>query len=70
MRKELLNRIQTDTSGKWINLENAEKLIDLTIEECIKQVRTLPEDYDERAIFNVGVTTELIVNRIEELFNE
>jgi len=32
--RDLLAQIETDISGKWISIESAEKLIQLTVEEC------------------------------------
>jgi hypothetical protein len=34
--KELVDHIGTDSSGKWISIDNVEKLSELIIRECIK----------------------------------
>jgi hypothetical protein len=32
--KELMNQAGTDTSGKWMNIDNAEKFAELIVQEC------------------------------------
>lgn len=34
--KDLMNQAGTDTSGKWMGVEHAEKLVELIVEECMK----------------------------------
>ena len=34
--KELVDHVGTDCSGKWISIDNVEKLSELIIRECIK----------------------------------
>jgi len=36
--KELMKQAGTDTSGKWMGIENAEKFAELIIRECIEIV--------------------------------
>ena len=36
--KELIKQVGTDSSGKWIGVENVEKFAELIVGECIKQV--------------------------------
>ena len=38
--KELIKTAGTDTSGKWIGLDNAEKLAELIIRECVNILET------------------------------
>lgn len=33
--KNLIECVETDISGKWIRVDNAQKLIELTVKECI-----------------------------------
>jgi hypothetical protein len=33
--KELMKQAGTDTSGKWMGIEHAEKFAELIVEECI-----------------------------------
>ena len=40
--KELMKQAGTDTSGKWMNAEHAEKFAELLIKECAE----VAEDYD------------------------
>lgn len=37
--RELMQQAGTDTSGKWMNIFNAEKFAELVIAECTEQVR-------------------------------
>jgi hypothetical protein len=32
--KELIDQVGTDVSGKWISIDNAEKLVELIIRDC------------------------------------
>lgn len=32
--KQLINRVGTDTSGKWISVDKMEQLTEMIIEEC------------------------------------
>ena len=32
--KELITQVGTDTSGKWINVTNAEQFVELIVREC------------------------------------
>ncbi len=32
--KNLIEQVGTDTSGKWINVDNAEKIVKLIAQEC------------------------------------
>ena len=34
--KELIKQVGTDVSGKWMNVDNSEKLAELIVSECIK----------------------------------
>ena len=34
--KELMQQAGTDTSGKWMGVEHAEKLVELIVGECMK----------------------------------
>jgi len=33
--RELINQVGTDVSGKWISVDNAEKLAELIVAECL-----------------------------------
>jgi len=35
--KELVSRVGTDTSGKWISVDKVEELTELIKDECLKQ---------------------------------
>jgi hypothetical protein len=34
--KELIKQVGTDVSGKWMNVDNSEKLAELIVQECVK----------------------------------
>jgi hypothetical protein len=34
--KELIKEVGTDVSGKWMNIDNTEKLAELIVKECAK----------------------------------
>ena len=36
--KELIKEVGTDVSGKWMNIDNSEKLAELIVRECANQV--------------------------------
>lgn len=33
--KELIKQVGTDVSGKWMNVDNSEKLAELIVRECV-----------------------------------
>jgi len=33
--RELIKQVGTDVSGKWMNIDNAEKLAELIVQECV-----------------------------------
>ena len=37
--KELIKQVGTDSSGKWIGVENVEKFAELIVQECIDTVK-------------------------------
>ena len=41
--KELMKQAGTDTSGKWMGVEHAEKLAELIVEQCVAQCWTVSE---------------------------
>ncbi len=38
--KNLIEQVGTDTSGKWLNVDNAEELVKLVVVECLDINRT------------------------------
>ena len=34
--RELIKQVGTDVSGKWIGIENSEKLAELIVKECVE----------------------------------
>ena len=37
--KELIKQVGTDVSGKWMNIDNSEKLAELIVRECILTIQ-------------------------------
>jgi hypothetical protein len=35
MIKQMVGEVATDTSGRWISIDEAHKLVELTVRECI-----------------------------------
>jgi len=46
MKKEivenLIKQVGTDVSGRWMNVRDVEKLIEITVRECIKSIDQTP----------------------------
>ena len=42
--KELIAQVGTDTSGRWMSVDNVEQLARLIVQECIEQVWYTYED--------------------------
>jgi hypothetical protein len=45
--KELMQQAGTDTSGKWMGVDHAEKFAKLIVRECIEQVFYTIEDEEQ-----------------------
>ncbi len=43
--KEFMKQAGTDTSGKWMSIDNAEKLAELIVRECIAMCDNVSADY-------------------------
>ena len=37
--RELIKQVGTDVSGKWMNVDNSEKLAELIVRECILTIQ-------------------------------
>ena len=70
--QRLMKQAGTDTSGKWMSIDNAEKFAELIVQECLTFVR--PNSYFQAYSDNMiggedGVRLlETITNQIEEHF--
>lgn len=40
--EQLIKKVGTDISGRWVNVRDVEKLIELTIRECIESIDQTP----------------------------
>ena len=43
--KELINKVGTDVSGKWVGIDNVELLAELIVRECAEMVRIQNEQF-------------------------
>ena len=55
--KELLKEVGTDVSGKWVSVDNAEKLAKLMLTECCRRLgeETIRHDgygYNQHELYN------------------
>lgn len=52
--KDIIKTVGTDTSGKWIGVDNAEKLAELIVRECIEVVKWTPSVfYNDECVKNM-----------------
>jgi hypothetical protein len=45
--KELIKQVGTDVSGKWMNVDNSEKLAELIVRECVGIVEGISPGYKD-----------------------
>lgn len=45
--RELIKQVGTDVSGKWMNVDNSEKLAELIVRECVDIVKNLSPGYKD-----------------------
>jgi predicted transport protein len=57
--KQLINQAGTDTSGKWIAVDNAEKFAELIVQECILTI--------QMGITRDGHNTEKYLRSVEHI---
>ena len=50
--RELIKQVGTDVSGKWMNVDNSEKLAELIVRECagVCDLYAMPDGTSETAI--------------------
>ena len=60
--KEFMQQAGTDTSGKWMGIEHAEKFAELVVQECMEQVWYTREDGIN------GNVSEVIKERMKQHF--
>ena len=58
--KELIKVVGTDVSGKWMNVDNAEKFAELIVKECAEIVRIQNEQFMENESHYVVVSTDVL----------
>jgi hypothetical protein len=45
--KELIKQVGTDVSGKWMNVDNSEKLAELIVQKCVGIVEGISPGYKD-----------------------
>ena len=45
--KELIKEVGTDVSGKWMNVDNSEKLAELIVRDCVGIVEGISPGYKD-----------------------
>ena len=54
--KQLMQQAGTDTSGKWMGIDNAEKFAELIVGECIRKINDIAESSNNpQPIYRVAV---------------
>ena len=48
--KNIIQEVNTDTSGKWISVDNAEILAEKTIRHCIQLVNDMDDHFAARQL--------------------
>ena len=69
--KEIVEKVGTDISGKWIATEKADAIIKLAVDECILAVQNTPKHcaYTTFQESIVDCTIEMSVQSIKQHFN-
>jgi hypothetical protein len=69
--KELIQKVGTDTSGRWVSTDQAEVLVELTMKECILAVQNTGKQcaYTTHDLGTVDCTIEKSVQSIKQHFN-
>jgi hypothetical protein len=57
--KSLMQQVGTDTSGKWMGVEHAEKLVELIVKECLSIVEPTEDSNDEWCVTLKGTAQEI-----------
>ena len=65
--RELIKQVGTDVSGKWMNVDNSEKLAELIVKECLTFCEYQGDRFDE---YDSGMTerARIIRESIQEHF--
>lgn len=58
--KEIAKQVKTDCSGKWISIDDAEKLVELAIRNCASHIMSSSDRYRK----------EYFASKVLELLNE
>jgi hypothetical protein len=65
--KEMMLRAGTDTSGKWMSIDHAEKFAELIISECIWRLMVLKQEAIDNN-WHVDETMSVAITDIAEHF--
>jgi hypothetical protein len=69
--EEIIKKVGTDVSGKWIATEKADAIIKLTVDECIVAVENTGKQcaFTSHDLDTVDCTIEKSVQSIKQHFN-
>jgi hypothetical protein len=70
--KSLINKVETDVSGKWINISQLDIFTEAVIIECLKQIEIANSRHCAYTTFDLGTVEcakEKIISHITEHFN-
>jgi hypothetical protein len=70
--KSLINKVETDVSGKWINISQLEKYSQDVILECLNQIEIANSKHCAYTSFDLGTVEcakEKIMSHITEHFD-
>ena len=69
--KELIEEVGTDISGKWIGVDNAEKLIHLVVSDCINTIENTPfVAHSAFTTYDMGVVNATIEKNANAIKNK
>ena len=70
--KELVNKVGTDTSGKWIYYDRLDDLIQLVVDECIISVNEAKMTFGGTTYdyYLANATKAVCIKSIQDKFNE
>jgi hypothetical protein len=70
MKKQLLENVKTDTSGKWVSIENVEALVESVVAEAISAVEGTGKQcaYTTHDLIAVNCTIDQCVQSLKTHF--
>jgi hypothetical protein len=66
--QELIKQAGTDTSGKWMGVEHAEKLAELIVAECLKIAKNREDEFESAGLLEQSNAVGNVAYRISRQF--